>query len=99
MESRMLLTRRRCPVCRDFLRVILKINQRLPVEKRIKIIDCYEWEEFGVRGIPLMDKLEKEGLSEGFPFLYISGIIVEPAPTTEILETVLTNLLKEDFIY
>ncbi|MHA1329739.1 MAG: hypothetical protein ACTSR2_01555 [Candidatus Hodarchaeales archaeon] len=98
METRFLLVRRGCPVCRSFIKVISKINLRLPIEKRIRIIDCYEWEEFGVKNIPLMDKLEQEGLSEGFPFFYIDGIIVEPFPTTEQIKIFLETYLKDEFI-
>jgi len=98
MMSRFLLTRKRCPFCRQFIKAVSKLNSKLPTDKKIKIIDCYEWEEFGLRNIPLMDKLEKEGLSEGFPFCYIDGSIIEPAPTPQQLKIILKNLLKDDLI-
>jgi len=98
MMSRFLLVRKGCPFCRQFIKIVSKLNLRLPIDKRIRIIDCYEWEEFGLRNMPLMDKLEKDGLSEGFPFCYVDGIIVEPAPTQEQLKIVFETLLKEDFI-
>lgn len=98
METRFLLVRRKCPYCRQMIKVINKLNLNMTIEKRIRIIDCFEWEEFGVRNIPLMDKLEKDGLSEGFPFLYLDGLIIEPAVDEEQLKIFLTTFLKEDII-
>lgn len=99
MMSRFLLVRKGCPFCRQMIKVISKLNLRLPIEKRIHIIDCWEWESYGVRNIPLMDKLEKDGLSEGFPFLYADGCVIDPAPTEEQLKIFLKTYLKEDFLY
>ena len=99
MMSRFLLTRMGCPYCRQFIKVISKLNLRLPIDKRIKIIDCFEFEHFGLKNIPLMNKLEKDGLSEGFPFCYLDGIVVEPSPTSEQLKIFLETYLKEDVLY
>lgn len=99
IHSRFLLVRKGCPFCRQFIRVISKLNLRLPIDKRIQIIDCYEWEHFGLRNIPLMDKLEKEGLNEGFPFLFIDSIVIDPSPTTEQLKILLEKFLNEDLLY
>lgn len=98
MESRFLLTRRGCPFCNQAIKVINRINPKLPIDKRIRIVDCANWEDFGVRDIPLMDIFDKLGLNDGYPFLYIDGIVIEPAPTQEILKTLLLSMLKEDLI-
>lgn len=98
MESRYLLIRKGCPFCRDNVRIISKLNLRLPVEKRIRIVDCYEWEEFGLKNIPIMKLFDKVEIQEGFPFLYIDGIIINPAPTPEQLNIFLKTFLKEDLL-
>lgn len=98
MESRFLLTRRGCSHCLNAKRVVSKLNLRLPIDKRIKIVDCFEWEEFGLRNVPIMEIFEKMGLNQGYPFLYVDGCVVEPAPTPEVLKTFLTKFLQGDFI-
>jgi len=97
MKTRFLLVRRGCPICRMFIKEINMINLVLPPDKKIEIIDCYRWEEFGIK-IPLMEKLEKDGLSEGFPFFYIDGVVVDVPPTREQLRIILKNFLKDELI-
>lgn len=94
-----LLTKRGCPHCRNTMKVINKLNWRLPVDKRIIIVDCFAWEEFKIDYPPIMRKFEKDGSLEGYPHLYLSGIQVEPAPTNEILKVFLEEFFKNDFIY
>lgn len=96
--TRILLVRRGCPYCRRMCEVVNKINLRLPIEKRIRIIDCYEYEEFGLENIGLMDKLAKGGF-DSFPFLYLDGTTIEPAPTNEQMEILLTTFLNKDLLY
>ena len=97
--QRFLMVKRGCDKCRPISKIVnSKINPRLPTEKTIKIIDCYEWEEFGVRNIPLMDKLEKIGLHMGYPFLFVDGIIIEPTPLPEQMQMLLERLLNKEFI-
>jgi len=97
MESRFLLTKKGCPFCRDLIRVVKKINFNLPIEKRIKIIDCYEFEDFGLQNILLMPIFEREGFNY-YPFLYIDGAIIEPAPTPEQLFIALKTLLNKELL-
>lgn len=95
MNNRYLLVKRGCPYCLDFAKAVRIINMKLSMEKRIQIIDCWLWEEYGVKLEPIMDKFKKDGLAEGFPFCFIDGLIVEPAPT-DVLKVYLTKLLEED---
>lgn len=91
------MTRRMCPFCRQMTRVINKINLNLPIGKKIQIIDCWEYEENNL-DIKLIEKLNNSGLKEGYPFLYIDGIIVDSAPTEEQLRIFLEEFLNEDLI-
>ncbi len=98
VETRILMTRRSCPYCRQMIRVINKINLKLPVDKRIQIIDCWEHEEFGLNNLPIINKLESSGLKEGYPFLFIDGCVIDNATTQEQMEILLNTFLNDDFI-
>ena len=95
--TRVLLKKQGCHFCNDAMRVINRLNLKLPLNKQIKIVDGSEWEEFGVRSKPIMDVLEDKGFNY-YPFLIVDGIIVAPAPTPQILYTYLSKLLEEDFV-
>ncbi len=97
MENRFLLVRSGCPHCREFLKAIRIVNLKLPLEKKIKIIDCAEWENYGIIIEPVMEKFEKDGLKEGYPLCFIDGIIIEPAPK-DVLKVYVEKLLEEDLI-
>lgn len=81
------------------MKVVNKINLKLPFEKRIRIIDAWEYEEFGLRSLPILDKLEKDGLREGYPFFMCDGAIIESAPNVEMFKIVLENFLENDLVY
>lgn len=91
-----LMTRRGCPHCRAFIKAIKLINIKLPVEKRIQIVDCFAWENYGIELEPIMRKFSKE-LKEGYPICYINGILVEPSPP-DVLKAYISKLLEEDLI-
>ena len=101
----MLLTRLGCPFCREFSRIIQRyINYKLPPWKKIEIKDCRFYEQYNIDIIPVMKKLEKDGLNEGFPFCFLildeenlQGVVVEPAPSI-VLKTYLDSLLKEEYL-
>jgi hypothetical protein len=95
--SRFLLSKRGCPFCNDSVRVINRMNLKLPIDKQIRILDCADWEEFGVMNIPLIKTFSRMGF-DSYPFLYIDGIVFEPSPTPEQLNILLSKMLGEDFI-
>ncbi|MBU0959422.1 MAG: hypothetical protein KKB31_05750 [Nanoarchaeota archaeon] len=95
---RFLLVRKGCPHCRKVMKVVNRINPKLPFDRKIKIIDCFEYEEFGLKNIPLMNVFGSIGLNEGYPFFYLDGIVVEPPPTPEQLNIFLKTFLKKELI-
>lgn len=97
MESRFLLTRRGCPHCNNAIKVINKINMCLPLDKQIKIIDCYLWEEFGLRNIHLLEIVDKMEF-DGYPFLFVDGVKIEPCPTHEQLKRLLLKRFNKELI-
>jgi len=98
MIDRFLVVRKGCPFCRQMLKVISKINLKLPLDKRIQIIDAWEWEQFGLDNQMILKKMNKIGLDDGFPFLYMEGVIIEPSPTTEQLRILLETYLNDEII-
>ena len=98
METRVLLIKKGCNGCREYLRVLPSINLRLPIEKKIKIIDCFEWEEFGMKSHPIMDSFNPNDFTD-YPLLYLNGILITGVLFAEQLKIFLERYLKEDFIY
>ena len=98
MNTRLLLIRKGCRGCREYLRVLPKINLRLPIDKKIKIIDCFEWDEFGMKSHPIMDSFKREDFTD-YPLLYLNGILITGVLFAEQLRIFLEQYLKEDFIY
>lgn len=96
-NDRVLLVRRGCEFCNMSIRVVNKINLKLPMEKQIRIIDCYEWDEFGVALEPIMEILSKSGF-DSYPFFYMNGKVIKRAPTQKVLKVFLTKLLEDEFI-
>ncbi|HEY0090073.1 MAG TPA: hypothetical protein VGB37_14600 [Candidatus Lokiarchaeia archaeon] len=102
--ARFLLVKFGCPYCRNFQKSIQLINLRLPIDKRIKVVDCMYWERYGVQLEPIMKKFEKDGLNEGYPLCFLTkdgienGITLEPS-SPEMLKAYLNKFLEEEFIY
>lgn len=96
--TRFVIVKARCPICRQMVKVINMINLRLPIEKRIRIVDYHDWEEFGLDNNPLFSKIEEElpDKEYPYPFLYIDGIVTEPAPNEELFKIYLQSFLSKD---
>ena len=102
MKSRFLLMKRGCDVCHISVKVVSQLNLRLPIENRIRIINCHNHEEFNVMDVPLLEvfskmKYKDKPIFEGYPFLYIDGIWIDVAPSSKYLKTLLTSMLEEEF--
>lgn len=92
---RLLLTKRGCPYCNEAIKVINKINLKLQVGRKIQIVDLYSWEEFGLDNNPLRELFNRSNF-DGYPFLYIEGILIEPAPTRENLKILVSSFLGDE---
>lgn len=96
MSNNFLLVRSKCPHCREMMKVIKKINFKLPVEKQINIFDGYIWEKYGIVTNPILlkfrDLLKRK---EGYPLCYLEGNIVEPSDP-KILYNYLIKFFEED---
>ena len=75
METTFTLTRRGCRYCPSAVKAINFVNRYLPYDKRIRILDNYEWEEFGLPGNAIINNLDPKSF-EGYPYIFIDGVEV-----------------------
>jgi glutaredoxin len=93
---RVALVKRGCPHCFEAVKAINYVNKFLKEFKQIKIFDNYEFEEFGFKSHPIMDKFDPKDF-DGYPYIYIDGIEVGPGPT-ELLIITIAKIVEEDLI-
>jgi len=84
-----------CPHCRLTL-FTEKINQKLPVKERIKIVDCEYYTKYGIVTDPLINLFSKH--ISGFPTLFIRGKVVNGVNTKIEYETLLNAIFHELYI-
>lgn len=95
---RALLFKQGCSGCLQYLRVLPKINLRLPIDKQIQLINCSEFEEFGLKTHPIMDRFESKDF-KSYPLLYLDGILITGVAWAEQLKIFLETYLEEDFLF
>ena len=95
--TRILIYRSGCRLCLEYLRFIDFLNLRLPINKRIKLIDAFELENFGFLPHPVMKKLEQEKF-EAYPYLFFEGVEVIGGANAEQLKIFLESACKGEFI-
>ena len=92
---RILLKKTGCPKCLNYLGVIQKINFRLPVDKRIIIIDTTAYEEYGVAFNPLILHLKWEGT----PTLFLDGNKVVGMTSPSYVKGYLEAYLEDELLW
>ena len=93
--KRFMLVERGCPYCEEAKKAVNFLNNYLRMDKQIRIVDNYEWELFGFNSNLFANNRIDPKDFEGYPFIYIDGIIVQPAQW-KLLLLFLANLLKRD---
>ncbi len=96
LNNRVLFVRSNCPHCKIWLTFIERINMNLPIEKRIRVIDCKKLEDFGIIEHPLIRAYKK--YIEGYPTMFIDGQKIDGANTREEMEAYLKGRLFNEFI-
>ena len=91
---RKLFVKSMCQFCRKTLIPIEEINNEIPINKRIDIEDCYGWEHFKMKTIPVMDKLP----FDGYPTLFIDNIKITGFLTKDQVRAFLDGFLKKEKI-
>ena len=96
-KARILFKIRSCGYCRLYDEFIETINAKLPIGKRITIIDCTDYHDFKIitdSRIPIFEKY----IEGSYPCLFIDGIRIQGSNSREELEAFVKSLLSEDFI-
>lgn len=96
-KCRILFTIRFCNHCKIYNQVLEKINFKLPIDKRIQIIDCTKYHDFEIVDNPLISIFAKY-IDGSYPTLFFEGEVVRGANSKEELEAWLYNRLYNDFI-
>lgn len=84
----------RCAVWKSF---IDKLNSELEFEKRIQIIDCSEFYEFGIIRNPIF-KLFNRYIAGEFPVIFLDGIRKDGTNSVAEADAWLRAMLHDDFI-
>jgi len=95
--DRFIVVRKDCPFCLMAIKAVLFLNRYLPDDSKISIIDNYEREEFGFMAHPFVELMLDSETFEGYPYLYIDGTVVEPAPTALLIISI-AKIISYDLI-
>ena len=97
LKSRLLFTINDCEHCKLYLRFIQRINAKLPLDKRITVINCSNYHDYDIiddRRIPIF--INYYGGS--YPTLFINGGIIKGANSQAELEAWIKARLEYDFV-
>ena len=97
--GRILFIRQGCPYCAKWEKFIYSLNQELKLDKRIKVIDCTKYHNYGIYDDPIIKLFEED--FDSFPTLFFEGEKKEGANSTiECKAWLVTRLLLAgDFIF
>ena len=94
-KYRILFVKSSCIHCRKYLEFIERINLKLPIDKRIKIIDC-TMAQYGIIDNPLIVLLDKQ--IEGYPTLIFDGLKISGINSAIETKVFLETYLNKEFI-
>lgn len=83
-----------CPHCRKTVSPVTMHNLKLGLKDKIDILDCYEWEHFGMKTHPLLDRMPVDG----YPTLIVNGIKITNIVSKDQLRALLDGLTEEEII-
>jgi len=95
--ERFIVVRQGCPFCLMAIKAVLFLNRYLPDDSKISIIDNYEREEFGFISHPFVELMLDSETFDGYPYLYIDGCVIEPAPS-ELLIISIAKIISDDLL-
>ena len=86
-----------CSRCRILCEFIERINIKLPINERFKIVNCTYYQKFGIITDPLIQMYSKH--FDGFPTIFFkNGIKISGASTRIEMEIILKTLFHELFV-
>ena len=96
LKSRVCFVRSFCPHCHLVLQVIERLNQNLPINKRIEVIDCYNYDYLKVPKPKILKIFEP--FLEGYPTCFIDGEKIDGANTQIEWISYVKSRLANEFI-
>ena len=97
IKSRTLLVIQNCGICRKWKEFIERFNLELPIEKRIKVIDCTNFNSLRVIDNSLLQIFDKY-IPDQFPVLFLDGMRINWANSREECEAFVRGYLHKEFI-
>jgi hypothetical protein len=73
---------------------VAKINWNLPLKKAIDIVDCYEYDNFGMKKNPIMQKFD----FDSYPTIIVNGMKVTDILSEKQLKNFLDGFFEGDKI-
>lgn len=95
-NKRIVFVTRGCPHCRILMEFIERINYKLPIDKRIQIVDCTLYQSYGIATNNLILLYSKH--FDGFPTLFLGNTKISGSHTRIEYETFLHDYLEDEFI-
>ena len=95
-KIRVLFVIQGCQHCRVWLEFIERINAKLPIHKRIKIVDCTYYQNYHILTDQLIALYNKH--FDGFPCMFIGNLKISGMNSRIEAEEYLSSLLEEEFI-
>lgn len=95
-NSRVAFIIQRCPHCRTLCEFIERINMKLPFNKRIDVIDCTQFQNFGIINDQRILLYSKH--FDGYPCIFLGNQRIPGTNTREEIEAFLNAYLKDEFI-
>ena len=96
MGSRVLFVKNGCLYCRIYYLFIEYLNMNLPLNKRIKIVNCTNYELYGVAEDNLINIFYEH--MQGYPTLFIDGLKVSGSNTINELKAWLYAYLDKELL-
>ncbi len=90
---RILITKRGCKKCRVSIKLAHWINLKLPFDKRIIIIDNYQYESMGLKLFPIVDRFDYDD----YPYWNLDGVEIVGG-NKEVLKPLLKSFFESEFI-
>lgn len=100
LKARVLFTIIGCPHCREYARFIESFNLKLPLEKKIKVVDCTNYYDFGIMEDPIFKAFKHEiSKTNTFPILFFEGGVLHSSGISkEQAENFIKALVKDEFL-
>lgn len=97
LKSRFLVTKRGCVGCLEYYRFLPLLNMRLPLGKKIRILDNFEYEEFFMDKLLILNRFKAEDL-KNYPILYLDGMLFSGAEWAEQLKRRIMKFCEKDLL-